>query len=105
VAPEAVFVEGVRALHLEGSDGRPNPTSRGERAALLHLGLLVYFLRDTADAAARRAMALTGVMGSTAGAAVRLAGVLAGTVNAMGSSTVVIYSLLVLCYATLLGKR
>ena len=65
----------------------------------------MYLVRDMTDAAVQRAVALTGVIGSIAGAAVSLVAVLAGTVNALGWSTVVIYVLLVLGYAACLRPR
>ncbi|MEP6689296.1 MAG: hypothetical protein ABJC36_13180 [Gemmatimonadales bacterium] len=73
--------------------------------ALLHAGLAVYLLRDTRDSVVQRALGLAGVVGSAAGAIVGLMGVLAGTVNALGWSTVAIYALLLLGYATCLRPR
>jgi hypothetical protein len=73
--------------------------------ALLHAGLVVYLLRDTRDATVQGALGLAGVVGSAAGVAVGLMGVLAGTVNALGWSTVAIYLLLLLGYATCLRPR
>lgn len=67
--------------------------------ALLHLGVLVYLLREAQEPAVRRALALAGVVGSIAGTAVGLMGVVAGTVNALEWSTVVTYALIVLGYA------
>jgi hypothetical protein len=79
--------------------------SRFFGVALLHLGLLLYFLKDIRDAGAIRSLALAGVVGSAAGAAVALMGVMGGVVNAMGWSTVAIYGLLLLGYASCLGGR
>jgi hypothetical protein len=74
-------------------------------AALLHLGLLVYLLRNVREPGVVRIMAQTGVLGSIAGAAVSLMGVMAGTVNALGWSSVAIYALLVAGYAACLRPR
>lgn len=73
--------------------------------ALFHVGLLLYFLKDVRDPGSIRAMGLAGVSGSLAGAAVALMGVTAGVVNSMGWSTVVIYALLLLGYASCLRGR
>lgn len=79
--------------------------SRFFGVALLHVGLLLYLMRDVRDTASQRAMALAGVVGSIAGVAVALIGVLGGVVNALGWSTVVIYALLLLGYASCLRTR
>jgi hypothetical protein len=73
--------------------------------ALFHVGLLLYFLKDVRDPGSIRAMGLAGVSGSLAGAAVALMGVTAGVVNSMGWSTVAIYALLLLGYASCLRGR
>ncbi len=74
-------------------------------AALVQVGLVLYFLRDVREPATQRAMALAGVVGSVAGVAIALMGVLAGVVNALGWSTVAIYGLLLLGYASCLRGR
>ena len=79
--------------------------SRFFGVALLQLGLLLYFLKDVRDAGTIRALCLAGVAGSVAGLAVALMGVMAGVVNAMGWSTVGIYGLLLLGYASGLRGR
>lgn len=76
--------------------------SRFFGVALLHLGLLLYLLKDIRDLGSIRALALAGVVGSVAGGVVALMGVVAGVVNAMGWSTVAIYGLLLLGYASCL---
>jgi hypothetical protein len=48
---------------------------------------------------------MAGVVGSTAGVIVALLGVVGGVVNALGWSTVVIYGLLLLGYASCLRGR
>lgn len=70
--------------------------------ALLNAGLVVYLLRDVREPSSQRALALAGVVGSVAGAAVALTAVLGGMVNALGWSTVAIYTLLLLGYANCL---
>jgi FtsH-binding integral membrane protein len=79
--------------------------SRFFGVALLHVGLLLYFLKDVRDPGSVRAIALAGVVGSIAGAVVALIGLMAGIVNAMGWSTVAIYGLLLLGYASCLRAR
>lgn len=74
-------------------------------AALLHLGLLVYLLRNAMDPTVVRTMALTGVLGSLVGAAVSVGAVMAGTVNGLGWSTVAIYAVLMIGYAGCLRPR
>ncbi|MGH7500091.1 MAG: hypothetical protein ACREL3_14725 [Gemmatimonadales bacterium] len=72
--------------------------------ALLNAGLIVYLLRDVREPSSQRTLALAGVVGSVAGAAVALTAVLGGVVNALGWSTVAIYTLLLLGYATCLRE-
>jgi len=74
-------------------------------AALVNLGLAVYLVRDVREAAAQRALVLGGVVGSVAGLAVALMGQLSGLVNALGWSTVAIYGLLLVGYASFLRTR
>lgn len=73
--------------------------------ALVHLGLALYLVRETRDAAIQRGLALSGVVGSAAGVAVALTGVLGGLVNDLGWSTVAIYGLLLIGYAGGLRPR
>ena len=62
--------------------------SRFFGVALLQVGVILYLARETRDGGTARALALGGVVGSTAGVIVALMGVMAGTVNALGWSTV-----------------
>jgi hypothetical protein len=72
--------------------------SRFFGAALLQVGLMLYFLRETRDGATQRSTALAGVVGSVGGLAVALMGVMGGVVNALGWSTVAIYGVLLVGY-------
>ena len=76
--------------------------SRFFGVALLQVGLMLYLLRETRDAATQRVAALAGVVGSIAGLGVALMGVLGGLVNALGWSTVAIYALLLLGYLSVM---
>jgi hypothetical protein len=73
--------------------------------ALFHVGLVLYLLREVRDPAMQRTLGVAGVAGSAAGLAVALMGVLGGLVNAMGWTTVAIYTLLLLCYLTCMRTR
>lgn len=79
--------------------------SRFFGVALVNLGLAVYLLREVREATAQRGLVLAGVVGSGAGLVVALMGQFGGLVNAMGWSTVGIYGLLLLGYASQLGGR
>lgn len=79
--------------------------SRFFGVALVNLGLAVYLLRDVREPAAQRGLVLAGVVGSAAGLAVALLGQFGGLVNAMGWSTVAIYGLLLLGYASHMRAR
>jgi hypothetical protein len=79
--------------------------SRFFGVALLQVGVILYLARETRDGSTARALALGGVVGSTAGVIVALTGVVAGTVNALGWSTVAIYGLLLFAYASCLKSR
>ena len=72
--------------------------SRFFGVALLQVGLMLYLVRETRDAATQRSIALAGVVGSIAGVLVSLLGVMGGVVNALGWSTVAIYAALLLGY-------
>lgn len=96
-APAAVLqVYGVSA------DRSTVMMSRFFGVALVQLGLTVYLLRETRDATTIRSIALPGTAGSLCGALVAVMGVLNGVTNALGWSTVVIYTVLLLGYATCL---
>lgn len=79
--------------------------SRFFGAALVNLGSAVYLIRDVQEPTARRGLVVAGVVGSIAGLGVALAGQLSGVVNGMGWSTVAIYGLLLLGYASFLRSR
>jgi hypothetical protein len=79
--------------------------SRFFGAALVNLGLAVYLLREVREASAQRGLVLAGVAGSVAGLAVAVMGQLGGLVNVMGWSTVAIYGLLLLGYASCLRTQ
>jgi hypothetical protein len=79
--------------------------SRFFGAALFQWGVALYLVREVRDAAAQRGLVLAGVAGSAAGLAVALMGQLTGLVNAMGWSTVAIYGLLMMAFASLLRAR
>jgi hypothetical protein len=79
--------------------------SRFFGVALVHLGLALYLIREVRDAAAVRALALAGVVGSVCGMLVALQGVLGGGTNALGWSTVAIYGFLLLGYAACLRSE
>jgi hypothetical protein len=66
--------------------------------ALLQVGLTLWLLKETRDAATQRGLALGGAIGAVAGIVVALMGTLAGTLNAMGWSVVAIYALLLFGY-------
>jgi hypothetical protein len=76
--------------------------SRFFGVALAQLGLALYLIREVRDAAAVRALALAGVVGSICGIGVSLIGVQSGVTNALGWSTVAIYVLLALGYVSCL---
>ena len=79
--------------------------SRFFGVALVNLGLAVYLLRDVREPAAQRGLVLAGVVGSAAGLVVAMLGQFGGLVNAMGWSTVAIYGLLLLGYASHMRAR
>jgi FtsH-binding integral membrane protein len=73
--------------------------------ALLQVGLMLYLLRETRDAATQRSMAVAGVVGSIAGVLASLMGVMGGVVNALGWSTVAIYAALLLGYLSAMRSQ
>lgn len=89
-------------LPLYGIEPAPATSlmSRFFGVALVNLGLAVYLLRDVREPVARRGLVLAGAVGSAAGLAVATMGQLGGLVNAMGWSTVAIYGLLLVGYAS-----
>jgi len=66
--------------------------------ALLQVGVTLWLLKDTREAATQRGLAIGGALGAVAGIVVALMGTLAGTLNAMGWSVVAIYALLLVGY-------
>ncbi len=66
--------------------------------ALIQLGVTLWLLKETRDAATQRGLALGGVVGAVAGIVVSTMGTMAGTLNSMGWSVVAIYVILLLAY-------
>ena len=101
-----LLVPGI-ALPLYGVDPTPTTTLRSRffGAALFQWGVALYLVREVREPATQRGLVLAGVAGSAAGLAVALMGQLTGLVNAMGWSTVAIYGLLMLAFASLLRAR
>jgi hypothetical protein len=100
LAPGAVLpVYGIQP------DAATTLMSRFFGAALVHVGAVLYWVREVQEAAAQRGLVLAGVVGSALGLAVALMGQLSGVVNSMGWSTVAIYALLLLGYASHLRAR
>jgi hypothetical protein len=75
--------------------------SRFFGAALVELGLVLWFARGATDRSLQRAIALAGTLGSVVGLCVAVYGQLAGLVNGMGWSSVAIYAALLLGYASI----
>jgi len=94
-------------LPLYGVDPAPGTVlmSRFFGAALIHLGIALYLIREVSETTAQRGLILAGVIGSAAGLAVALMGQLSGVVNAMGWSTLAIYGGLLLAYAGAMRTR
>ncbi len=99
VAPAAVL-----PLYGVPADASTVLMSRFFGAALVHLGLVLYLLREVREPAAVRSLALAGVIGSVGGALVAATGVVSGVTNALGWSTVAIYLALLLGYASYLRR-
>jgi hypothetical protein len=94
-------------LPIYGVDPEPAAVllARFFGVALVHLGVALCLMREVRDPTAQRGLLLAGVVGSAAGIAVGLMGVLGGVVNATGWSTVAIYALLLLGYASAMRTR
>jgi hypothetical protein len=73
--------------------------------ALLQVGLTLWLLKETRDAATQRGLATGGAVAAAAGIVVALMGTLAGTLNAMGWSVLAIYALLLFAYLGVLRAR
>jgi hypothetical protein len=74
--------------------------SRYFATALIQLGLVFYLVRNVSEPAAQRAIALGGFLGSLVGLALAVRAVTTGMVNSLGWSSVAIYGLLALAYAS-----
>src|SRR5687767_2436109 len=74
-------------------------------AALLQLGLVLYLVRNVAEPAAQRAIVTGSFLGSAAGLLVALMGQLSGLINSLGWTTVLIYGLLMIGYASFMFAR
>ena len=69
-------------------------------AALVHVGLVLYLIRDVADPRTQRGVVLGSFLGSLAGLVVALTAQFWGLVNSFGWSTVAIYGALLLGYGS-----
>jgi xanthosine utilization system XapX-like protein len=78
--------------------------SRYFATALIQLGLVFSLVRNVSEPAAQRAIALAGFLGSLVGLALAVRAVTTGMVNALGWSSVAIYGLLALSYASFAFK-
>lgn len=78
--------------------------SRYFATALIELGLIVYLVRNVTEPAAQRAIALGGFLGTLVGLALTVKAELTGMLNAVGWSSVVIYALLTLGFASFAFK-
>jgi hypothetical protein len=97
--------EVVLPLYAVPTDAATVLMSRFFGVVLIHLGLLLWLIRDVREAASVRALGVAGVFGSAAGAAVALVGVLGGGTNALGWSTVAIYGGLLVGYLSIVRAR
>lgn len=95
---------GVLQLYGASTDPSTVLLSRFFGVALLQLGLSVYLLRNVREASTVSALALGGTVSSACGALVALQGVMNGITNALGWSTVGIYTLLLVGYASCLRE-
>jgi hypothetical protein len=69
-------------------------------AALVHIGLVLYLIRDVVDPRTQRGVVLGSFLGSLAGLVVALTAQFWGLVNQFGWTTVAIYGLLLLGYGS-----
>ena len=81
------------------ADPRMVLISRLFGAALINLGLLLWFARNTVDSQARKAIVLAGLVGDLVGLVAALQGQLRSLANALGWSTVLIYALFAIGFA------
>jgi hypothetical protein len=68
-------------------------------AALMNVGLIVWFARNIVDSSGRQSIVLAGLVGDAVGFIVALQGQMNGVANALGWSTVLIYGLFALGFA------
>jgi hypothetical protein len=75
-------------------------------ATLLTLGLVFWFVRETADKATMRGLLIGFAIGNVIGVIVSIVGTVAGTVNSMGWTSVALYLVLLAgCAYHLTGDR
>jgi len=74
-------------------------------AALLAIAVLSWLVRNTTDSVARRAVVVAFFVGDTVGFVVSVIAQFRGAMNALGWSTVVIYLLLALGFASFTFKK
>jgi hypothetical protein len=82
------------------TDGVGILMSRFFGSALIELGLVLYLVRNVADLTSQRGIAIAGFLGSLVGMAVAFRAQYTGLLNSLGWSTVAIYALLALGYAS-----
>ncbi len=69
--------------------------------ALISLGLLSWFVKNVTDSSAQRAVVLSALIADIVGVIVALMGTLSGVMNSVGWTSVAIYFLLALGFASL----
>ena len=72
---------------------------------LILAGLVMWLMRNVADAAAQRAIVLAFLIADVIGFIIALSGMLSGVMNGVGWSAVIIYLLLAIGYATFQFKK
>ena len=82
------------------TDGVGILMSRFFGSALIEVGLILFLVRHVTDLATQRAIAIAGFLGSLVGMAVAFRAQFTGLVNSLGWSSVAIYGLLALGYAS-----
>ena len=73
--------------------------------ALIALGLLTWLIRAVTDASAQRAVVLSALIADIIGVIVALMGTLSGVMNSVGWTSVAIYFLLALGFASLQFRK
>lgn len=102
------FLFGPRpTLALYGVPAEPTAVLLGRffGAALVHVGLVLYLIRDVPDPRTQRGVVLGSFLGSLAGFVVALTAQFWGLVNQFGWTTVAIYGLLLLGYGSFVFGR